>query len=135
MSQLHQLICLSALLIASSTAPAKTEPQRIHFARGARSQTVRGHLSKSHQEAFYIVRVRAGQKLSIKVSTAKPYRSETAVVPLLFVTTPTGQKTTDKTMRFDAQKTAAGDYQIRVDVNQMATNGEAGDFLLKVWAR
>ena len=128
-------VLLSALLVAPSIITAKTEPQRIHFARGAFSKTVRGHLSKQHGEAFYLVRVRAGQKLSIKVWTANPYDIKTAVVPLLFVTSPSGQRTTDKTRRFDTLNTTAGDYQIRVDVNQMATNGEAGDFGLKVWAR
>lgn len=135
MPQFQRLICLSALFIASATVAAKTEPQRIAFAPGARSKTVRGHLAKSHAQAFYIVKMRAGQKLSIKVSLAEPQPIATSVVPMLFVTTPMGQKTGDKTRRFDTQKTVAGDYQVRVAVNQMATNGEAGNFLLKVWAR
>ncbi len=70
--------------------------------------------------------------MSIKVSTPS-HKIDEGVVPIIFVTTPSGQTTTDKIYRFDTPKTEAGDYQIRVAINQMATNGSAGNFYLKVW--
>ena len=123
----------SLALVLAQTAHAK--PTRIHFAHGAFSKTMRGHLSKQQSNVSYLVKVRAGQQMSVKVETAKPYTIETAVVPLLEIVSPAGKRTSDKNTRFDTPKTEAGDYQIRVGVNLMATNGDEGDYKLKVWVR
>ena len=134
-SQYKKYLVLSILLAASLAQTAHAKPARIHFAHGAFSKTIRGHLSKLQPDASYMVKVRAGQQMSIKVETVKPYTIETVVVPLLEITSPSGKRTSDKNTRFDTPKTEAGDYQIRVGVNLMATNGEEGDYKLKVWVR
>jgi hypothetical protein len=106
--------------------------QRIRFARGAVSKTVRGTLDKKHSSAHYVVRAKAGQRMSLKVW---PLTKREGVIPLVLVTTPDGKSSGEKSMRFDTLATQAGDYHIRVKTNLMASNGASGNFGLKVWIK
>lgn len=106
--------------------------QRIRFARGAFSKTVRGTLNKKHSSAYYVVRARAGQRLSVKVW---PLTSHEGVIPFVLVTTPAGDSSGEKSLRYDTLRTQAGDYRIRVTTNMMASNGVSGRYGLKVWIR
>jgi len=72
---------------------------------------VAGTLDKQHPRRYFVARTRAGQRMSVEV-------------------TPRTRKAS-----FRTQSTEAGDYLIRVDTNMMASNGDAGVLLLKVWIR
>lgn len=124
---------LALLLCFQMQGQEKTpSAQRIHFARGAFSQTVQGYLDKKHSRAYYVVRTRAGQRMSVKVW---PITKHEGIIPLVLVTTPSGKNSGEKSMRFDTPKTQAGDYRIRVATNLMASNGDSGNYGLKVWIR
>lgn len=119
--------------IVPAAARPNASPSQLHFARGANSLTVRGHLSKGARPV-YLLRVREGQILTIRAqSTSK--RVDSGVVPLIFVTPSGGKYDGDKTSEYHTSSSRAGDYRIEVAVNQMASNGKEGDFLLRVWAR
>lgn len=123
---------LLATAALAQTAAAPQTARRIRFARGAYSKTVAGTLDKQHPRRYFVARTRAGQRMSVKVT---PRTRHAGVIPLVIVTSPSGVKSTEKSPRFDTQSTEAGDYLIRVDTNMMASNGDSGDFLLKVWIR
>lgn len=127
--------CGLAGIVPAAARPtaSQSQPHQLHFARGANWLTVRGHLGKG-ERPVYRLRVREGQILTIRAqSTSK--RIDSGVVPLLFVTPPGGKYDGEKTSEYHTPSSRAGDYRIEVAVNQMASNGREGDFLLRVWAR
>lgn len=123
----------AALMCFPVQSKEKTpQAQRIFFARSAFSKTVRGTLNKKNSSAYYVVRAKVGQRMSVKVW---PLTKREGVIPLVFVTMPSGKNSGEKSMRFDTISTQAGDYRIRVATNLMASNGESGNYGLKVWIR
>lgn len=129
-----KIACIVPLLLLTVVANGAQDGklQRISFARGAYSKTVGGVLDKQHSSAYFIVRSNAGQKMSVKVW---PKTDHEGAIPIVLVTTPSGENSGEKSMRFDTQKTETGDYRIRVATNLMASNGTHGTFLLKIWIR
>jgi hypothetical protein len=128
------IVLIASLADAKAHAPSRVT-QRIRFAPGATSATVRGFLSKRRPSVSYIVRTRAGQRMSIKVT---PVENPSGIVPLLDVVSPSGHSSAadrPKARRFNTQNTEAGDYRIRVGTNLMASNGSSGAFRLKIWIR
>lgn len=120
---------------ANARNGTQSHPQPIHFARGAYSKTVTLYLSRQHSEAYFSVRTRADQKMSIKVT---PINSHQGIVPAVYVTSPSGHYSGEdapKARRFDTLRTEAGVYLVRVAPNLMASNGTSGTFRLKVWIR
>jgi hypothetical protein len=125
--------CFGLLLPASAQSgysPSQARP--IRFAAGTKSKTVVGVLTKKQDNLYYRIRTRAGQSLSLKATAISGYDG---IIPLVFVTTPSGLRSTEKQFRYDVASTEAGDYLVRVAPNLMASNGDTGRFRLKVWAR
>jgi hypothetical protein len=119
--------------IVPAWGASAASPQRLHFARGTTTLSVRGHIN-GNQRRFYILRTRARQHLRI---SAVPDRKDlrTALVPLIFVTPPGGKYDGDKTADYTTKSSRAGDYRIEVAANKMASNGDRGDFILRVTAK
>lgn len=120
-----------ALPVFAGNGSTPAQARRIHFVSGATTKIVSGHLTKVHFAHYYKIKMRAGQRLSIKVTGT----TRDGIVPLIFVTSPSGVPTTDKIYRYDVYPTESGDYLVRVAPNLMASNGTSGGFLLKVWAK
>lgn len=125
-------------LLPASAAPrsAALSPRRahrLHFARGATTLSVRGFLSGS-QHRVYVLKTRAGQRLRISVRSAS-HNPDSALVPLLFVTPPRGRFNGDKTAIYTSNSTRAGDYQIEIAANSMASTARSGRFILRISAR
>jgi hypothetical protein len=110
-----------------------SHPQRLHFAGGKATLSVRATL-KGAQRRTYLLRVGAGQHLKIKVlPTNKNWKA--ALVPLVFVTPPGGKYDGDKTVYYVTDSTRAGDYKIEVGANLMASNANSGAFELNIAAK
>jgi len=120
----------NAVLLAHAREPQHYT--RIHFARGATIRTVSTVLSQRLPEHDYVLKVRAGQRMSLRVYPAHPAEG---VVPLVLVTDPSGYSSGEKSDRFDTPSTKAGDYLITVATNMMASNGTRGTVRLKIWVK
>lgn len=128
-------VALLVLFVSGTMLQANSSSsvaRRLFFAKGAHSKTITGHLTKRNSEHFYKIKVRAKQHLSIKVFSPTDHEG---IIPLVFVTEPDGAFSGEKSQRFDTNATKAGDYLISVVPNLMASNGDSGTFLLKVWAK
>ena len=136
----HTIVLAAGLLLTTPFARAQAgsshpHAHRIRFARGATSKTIQVFLSEEQPSPFYIIKTRAGKKMSVEVT---PRAKSEGVVPAIEVTSPSGKSSAlfdPKIQRFDTQRTEAGDYLIRVTINLMAsdwTNGHSGTFRLKV---
>jgi nucleoid-associated protein YgaU len=134
-SSSHLTSALAALFLLGAASSAQARAQRIRFAPGASSKVISLALSPRHPRALYTVRARAGQKMSVLVSSRAGSR---ALVPDINVTAPSGESSAEerpKAQRFDVPRTEAGDYTIEVAANQMASNSRSGTARLKVWMR
>jgi hypothetical protein len=130
---------LAGLLLMAGMAPAEARngrtPQdanRIHFARNASTKTIAVFLSKKRPEHYYLLKVRQGQRLSLRVF---PARERQGLVPLVLVTDPSGYSSGEKSDRFETSSTLAGDYLIRVATNLMASNSTSGVVRLEISVR
>ena len=122
--------------MSSHAAPKPTndsarQAQALHFARGARTLSVRGNISGG-QRRFYTLQMNAGQHL--KISAQSDAKTKSGLVPLLFVTPPCGKYNGDKTASYNEDSSRKGNYRIEVAANQMASNANHGAFVLRVEA-
>ncbi|HSE21902.1 MAG TPA: hypothetical protein VLB68_09595 [Pyrinomonadaceae bacterium] len=93
-----------AILISGFTTVAQDDGIRIKFKAGKTSATLRGTVAKGGPD-FYLLRVRAGQKLSIRVKGAVSFG----------VDGPEQELTTDDAnITWTATVGSDGDYRIRV---------------------
>jgi hypothetical protein len=127
----HGAIVALAVVTAAMpvTAQSPIRSERVQFARGATSSTIRGSL-KGYDTVDYIVGARAGQSMSVSMQTSStsayfnvlPPRSEEAV----FNGSITGS-------RFDGRLKDSGDYRVRVYLmRNAARRGERATFSLTV---
>ncbi|MDF0541150.1 hypothetical protein PX699_02245 [Sphingobium sp. H39-3-25] len=131
MSWKHGLVVAFAVTIAAmpATAQSPIRAERVHFARGASSATIRGSI-KGYDTIDYIVGARAGQAMSVSLKTSNmssyfnvlPPRSEEAI----FNGSIAGS-------RFDGRLKDSGDYRIRVYLmRNAARRGERATYSLSV---
>ena len=121
----RQLCALFLLLVVVNTASAASI-RRIYFARGAVSATVWGTLYGQNSKRHYILRVRAGQKMTVHVTSTQ------LTNPQIDVIYPNGEHM-DRDMngmRFNTDSTQAGDY--RIDVYE-GMKGDPGKGKFKLW--
>jgi hypothetical protein len=125
-------LCVLPFASQAQSGASAHSARRIRFERGAISTQVRGQLNRKQSELFYVVKARAGQHMIVNVvPLGNPY----GLVPFVLVTPPKGEGTGDKSSIYEGDLTDSGDYQIRVAVNQMASESSAGGFLLEVVIR
>ncbi len=132
---LFAALTLSAASLQAAARAANLSPRAatpLHFARGATTLVVRGHLSGS-QSRFYTLQARAGQSLKIRVSPDT--KRELTLVPLLKVTPPRGHYDGDKTALYTSPSSRAGTYRIEIAANLMASGARSGPFILLISAR
>jgi hypothetical protein len=122
---------IALIFIILPTTPAdsaaKRRVTRIKFATGVTSARVKGRLRGQDDVVRYVLRVRAGQRMQIKVE------SEQLGNPQIDVTFPSG-KGMDRDMQgtqFDTESTEAGDYRINVYEGRKA-DPSAGIFYLEI---
>lgn len=121
------IVITTAAIPAIAQAPVRTE--RVQFARGATSATIRGSI-RGYDTVDYIVGARAGQSMSVSLQTSNtsayfnilPPRSEEAI----FNGSVTGAN-------FAGRLKDSGDYRVRVYLMRSAARrGERATFSLTV---
>ena len=128
------LIAIASLVVLLATvASAKQAPRRIKFKLGATTASVTGQLSGWNDKAQYVIRLRAGQTMSLSVEG-----NCDACSPDVAVDSPAGANdTVDPDMcqcRVEVSNTAAGDYRITVGENRKGERWQ-GAFVLKIEVR
>lgn len=104
-----RLLLLTLLLILLQVGTASARVRRIHFRPGATSASVTGRLRGMNDKVRYVIRVRAGQNMLVRV---KGYYG----VADVNIVSPSGQDG-DKSAQpgiTSANPTEAGDYRITV---------------------
>lgn len=110
----------SAFLISS--APAQKSPRRVYFARGATVARVTGYLRGIRDEAAFVLRAKAGQRMRVDIRGRGATRG--------IVIFPNGQQDgAPGGVVFDGILPVTGDYRIRVTESSMA-NTWSGSFTL-----
>jgi hypothetical protein len=106
--------CGRAAVVRAGGAAGQTDenaPRRIRFGRGTTSAKVSGTLRRTRrvdEVHYYVIRVRAGQRMRINVAT-------TSGAAAISVGAPNGDQVSEGVDdRFDGEVFEAGDYQIRV---------------------
>ena len=125
LSILRQFFALLVLLVVVNTVSA-APVYRIRFARGAVSATVGGTLYGQHSKRHYILRVRAGQRMKVHVTSIQ------LTNPQIDVIFPNGEHM-DRDMQgtqFETDSTQAGDYRIVV---YEGLKGDPGRGKFKLW--
>lgn len=113
---------IAAFLISS--APAQKAPQRVSFARGATVARVTGYLRGIRDEAVFVLRAKAGQRMRVDIRG----RGATRGVVIF----PSGKQDGGPGgVVFDDNIDETGDYRIRVTESSMA-NEWRGSFVLKI---
>ena len=122
---------IALIFIILPTTPAdsaaKRRVSRMKFVMGQTSARVKGRLRGQDDAVRYVLRVRAGQRMHIKVE------SEQLGNPQIDVIFPSG-KQMDRDMQgtqFETEFTEAGDYRIKVYEGRKA-DPSAGIFYLKI---
>jgi len=128
------LMAISSLvLMLAAVGSAKQAPRRIKFKLGATTASVTGQLSGWNDKAQYVIRLRAGQTMSLSVEG-----NCDACSPDVAVDSPAGANdTVDPDMcqcRVEVSNTAAGDYRITVGENRKGERWQ-GAFVLKIEVR
>ena len=123
-------VCVALVLFAFAhnvfAGAAAAKLTRIRFAQGAVSATVWGTLYGQHDVRHYILRVRAGQHMTVHVTSSK------LTNPQIDVTFPSGEHM-DRDMQgtqFETVSTQPGDY--RIDVYE-GMKGDPGKGKFKLW--
>ena len=117
-----------AMMIATtglmSSVVAQKAPVRIYFERGATRARVTGYLRGIKDEAFFVLRAKAGQHMRVDIRG----RSATRGIVMF----PNGQQDgAPGGVVFDGPLPVTGDYRIRVTESSMA-NAWSGNFTLIV---
>jgi hypothetical protein len=111
------LVVGAIVALSSSVASAQT---RIYFARGATRATARGYLRGARDEANFVLRAKAGQRMRVEIRGRGATRG--------MVTFPSGQSDGQPGgVIFDGILPDTGDYGIRVTESMMA-NPWQGNF-------
>jgi hypothetical protein len=126
---------VAALAVAANAIAAGGAPQprkeRVNFAKGASSATVKGTL-KGYADVDYLVRAGAGQTLEVKLEATHAQNDFNVLPPgstegAMFSSNFSGQRTYSGVLPTD------GDYAIRVYINRAAARrSEASRFTLTV---
>ncbi len=103
---MKKIISILLILIAASTVFARPI-KRITFPKGATKVTVTGYLNGYKDKQIYVIRLRKGQKMTLK---ANRYVS-------LYITAPNGEDASDMDLSCHSNQTVeytmAGDYKIK----------------------
>ena len=117
------------LFLLSLPIFAKPVYKRITFKKGATTVIVTGKLSNYKDAAYYVVKLRAGQRLQI---------SSNKSITLAEVANPSGEDVVDRAANCngmaDVSPTVAGDYKITV-VECAKADAWKGTFKLKITAK
>ncbi len=127
-------LALAAVLVAGSASAATAQEvraervERVQFARGASSATVRGRV-EGYRMVDYLVNARAGQRMTVRLETKGRFT--------YFVVRAPGSEDNlyDSTSGDTARLTlpASGDYRIRVfQMRNAARRGERSTYSLTV---
>ena len=124
----HQLCASLALAIGILgfvvSAQAQKAPRRITFARGATIARASGYLRGVRDEAWFVIRARAGQRMRVDVRGRGPTRG------VLYF--PSGKQDGGPGgIIYDGEIDESGDYRIRVTESSMA-NAWRGSFTVIV---
>ena len=118
---------LFVLIHVNPTAASQKQPQRIRYAPGKSSPTIRGHIA-GFDAQDYVVAARSGQQMDIRLKASNP---ET-----YFVLYSINGKATDmnETDHYSLETTESGDYVIRVFMMRAAARrkGATSDFGLTI---
>ena len=118
---------LFVLIQVNPTSASQKQPQRIRFAPGKSSATIRGHIA-GFDAQDYVVAARSGQQMDIRLKASNP---ET-----YFVLYSINGKATDmnETDHYSLETTESGDYVIRVFMMRAAARrkGATSDFALTI---
>ena len=107
--------------------------QRLHFAPGQRRIVVTGYISTRHTPPDYTLFAHAGQHLKIQLRdlVLPGHSANNILVTMYHITFPSGKQYGMKGYDpFPGILTQTGAYRITVEVNQMASNSNAGRFRL-----
>jgi hypothetical protein len=123
----------SIVLLLATVVSAKQSPRRIRFKPGATTASVKGQLNGWNDKAQYVIRLRAGQTMSLSVEGKCD-----DCHPDVAVDSPAGANDiVDPDMcqcRVEVSKAAAGDYLITVGENRKGKRWK-GAFILMVEVR
>jgi hypothetical protein len=121
---MKKIISILLILIVASTVFARPV-KRIKFPKGATKVTVTGYLNGYRDKQIYLIRLRKGQKMTLK---ANRYVS-------LFIKSPNGEDVSDMDLSCHSnqtvENTSAGDYKIEAVECQKA-DAWKGSFKLTV---
>jgi hypothetical protein len=132
---MRALAALAILALAGSVLAADGPPpprkERVTFAKGASSATIKGTL-KGGADVDYLVRAAAGQTLEVKLEATNPQNDFNVLPPgsanvAMVASSMTGERS------WSGMLPADGDYAIRVYLNRPAARrGEASKYTLTV---
>jgi hypothetical protein len=127
-SSAHRIVIVVLMLLVSQVIWASTTAERrIRFKKGQTAASVKGTLSHIHDEAYFVLRARAGQRMRIIITGEGPTRG--------VVTFPSGQQDGGPGgLVFDDRLPETGDYRIRVTESSMGEEWK-GSFILEVSIR
>lgn len=134
MNRNHGAVLIAAAVMAAMPAEAQSpvRTERVQFARGATSATVRGSV-RGYQTVDHVVAARSGQSMSVSLQTTSksayfnvlPPRSEEA----LFNGSVAGS-------RFEGRLRVSGDYRVRIYLmRNAARRGERADYGVTIAVR
>lgn len=116
------LAAMATAAFLISSVQAQKGPQRVYFARGATQARATGYLRGIRDEAVFVLRAKAGQRMRVDIRGRGATRG--------IVIFPNGQQDgAPGGVVFDGILPVAGDYRIRVTESSMA-NAWSGSFTL-----
>jgi hypothetical protein len=115
-------ILLAALLVSTS-APAGTHTERVHFAKGANSATIEGRI-QGDMTIDYVLGARKGQSMNVSMATDNGANYFNIIAPgkeneAMFVGSSSGNQ-------FEGRLPANGDYKVRVYLMRSAAREGRG---------
>ena len=120
-------VFLTALGLLASANPVGAQSRaRVRFARGTSSATLRGRVS-GYKYIDYIIGVRAGQKLKLKLETGGSAE--------LVILAPSGENISGglEGIQFTVETEFSGDYKIRVlQPRAFARRNNASNYTLRI---
>jgi hypothetical protein len=124
----HCIVIVMLMLLASQIIwPSTTAERRIRLKTGQTVAYVKGTLRHIHDEAYFVVRARAGQHMRVTITGEGPTRG--------VVTFPSGRQDGGPGgLVFDDRLPETGDYRIRVTESSMGEEWK-GSFFLAVSIR
>jgi hypothetical protein len=124
----HRIVIVVLLLLVSQIICASTTAERrIRLKKGQTVAYVKGTLRHIHDEAYFVLRARAGQHMRITITGEGPTRG--------VITFPSGKQDGGPGgLIFDDHLPETGDYRIRVTESSMGEEWK-GSFFLEVSIR